>query len=96
MENKPTPRELIAPKTKFTQLVAAAIALKQLTDDSLNHAQDVTEANAIATKSLEAAHEIIDQLQIQLAAIITGEPCPCQNCTRERAEAMAQAEAIFK
>ena len=74
----------------------AAIAISKLINDQLRHATTEAEANAEATLAWTSLNDILLTVGKQLADIIADRPCQCAKCQSERAEAMAQAEEIFK
>lgn len=80
----------------FSKMVIASIAVGKMVNDQLQHATTETEANEAALGAWNALNDLFTQLSQQLTDITTGKPCQCAKCQSERAEAMAQAEEIFK
>jgi len=80
----------------FAKMIMAAVAVGQMANDQLQHATTETEANEAALGAWSALNDLFIQLNQQLINVTTGQPCPCAACQRDRAEALAQAEEIFK
>ena len=80
----------------FSKMVVASVAVGKLVNDQLQHATTENEANQVALGAWSALNDLFIQLNQQLLDITTGKPCQCASCQSERAEALAQAEEIFK
>ncbi len=80
----------------FNNAALAAIAISKLINDQLRHTTTEAEANAEATLAWATLNDLMQTIGKQLTGITTGKPCQCASCKSERAEAMAQAEEIFK
>lgn len=80
----------------FSKMVVASVAVGKLVNDQLQHATTENEANQVALGAWSALNDLFIQLNQQLLDITTDKPCQCAKCQSERAEALAQAEEIFK
>ena len=80
----------------FAKMIMAALAVGQMANDQIRHATTETEANEAALGAWSALNDLFMQLNQQLLDITTDRPCQCAKCQSERAEALAQAEEIFK
>ena len=80
----------------FIKMAISAAELLKMTDTAITNCETEDGKKAAAKMSMIALTHLTITLAKLLDDIIADRPCPCAACQRDRAEALAQAEEIFK
>lgn len=80
----------------FIKMAISAAELLKMTDTAIASCETEDGKKAAAKMSMVALTHLTITLAKLLDDIIADRPCQCAACIAERAEALAQAEEIFK
>lgn len=89
------PHHIKTLQTPFGKLILASITMSALLEAKSSLVETEDEASRMALAAWDDLTKLTTTLREQLVAITKGDPCPCESCAAERAEALRQAENIF-
>lgn len=80
----------------FIKLAIASSKFLEMTDEAISNCETEAAQKEAAKMSMTGLTQLFISLCQQLDDIIADRPCQCESCIAERADALAQAEEIFK